>query len=342
MNVQKQFPGLCEKLAGHGHPLVRREYGLRIEKVDAGAAEMVRLAEEGLKVEPLRAILKHRNKEGWWYADHAGGCYKKYEGTVWSLLFAAELGAPVGEERLRASCARFLESCFSPKTGAFESGARASMTIACFVAHACYFLTYFGFGEDERVESAWRWLARNAGADGGMKCMVMDVCLNATCTMAVPKVLKAASLLTPARRKSLLGDALERAIQRLREVDIDRYQPVETGEWNKRIAGKRIAEIRAAKAAMKLSGDYRRKPSWMRFQFPLHYDSDVLEALIYLGRLRVPANAVLKAAAQRVLAAKGEDGWEAGRSLKGKMWADVPMEDDWVTVRALEALSYYG
>jgi hypothetical protein len=342
MNVRRQFPELCAKLAAHPSPLLQRQYLLRIEKVPATTPALARLQEQGLKTEPLRAILTNRNPEGWWYADHAGGVYKKYEGTVWSLLFAAELGAPPDDERLANSCRRFMDRCFVPATGAFESGGRASMNLACFVAHACCFLTYFGCGRDPRVASAFGWLARNVGPDGGMRCPVMDMCLNDTCTMALPKLLKAASLLTPARRKALLGDSLDRAIHRLLDVDIDRYQPVETGEWNQRIAGLRLAEVRQAKAGQKLSGEYRRKPSWMRFQFPLHYDSDLLEALIFLGRLKVPANPTLKAAAERILAASGQDGWRAGRSLRGKLWADLPHEHDWITLRALESLVYYG
>jgi hypothetical protein len=342
MNVQRQFPELCKKLATHPSPLLQRQYLLRIENEPASAPALGQLQIQGLKTAPLQAILAKRNEGGWWYADHAGGVYKKYEGTVWCLLFAAELGAPPEDERLRASCRHFMQRCFVPQTGAFESGGRASRTIACFVAHACYFLTYFGMGADARVERAFRWLARDVGADGGMRCFVMDVCLNATCTMAIPKLLKAASLLTPNRRKSLLGTSVDQAVQRLMDVDIDRYQPVETGQWNKRIAGKPIREIRKSKAEQRLSGEYRRKPSWMRFQFPLHYDSDLLEALISLGRLKVKANSVLKSAAERILAAQENGGWKAGRSLNGKLWADLPFEDDWITLRALEALSYYG
>lgn len=342
MNIQKEFPELCRRLAVHPSPLLRRQFLLRIETVPEDASALCRLQSQGLKTEPLLSTLSHRDAGGWWYSDNAGGTYKKYEGTVWSLLFAAELGAPADEKGLREACLHFMDRCYSAKSGAFESGGRASMNIACFVAHACYFLTHFGFDKDERVVSAFRWLARSVGRDGGMQCFVMDSCLNPTCTMAIPKVLKAASILTPAKRKALLGKSLDQMIQRLLDVDIDGYQPVETSEWNRWIAGKPIAEIRQAKTRWKLSGDLKRKSSWMRFQFPLHYDSDLLEALIFLGRLKVKANPVLKSAARRIVDAKAGDGWRAGRSLRGKLWADLPFEDDWITLRALEALSYYG
>ncbi len=342
MNVEREFPEVCKKLAKHPHPLLKREYFLRIGKMSYDAPDLVQLQKQGLKTQPLQSILANRNSEGWWYSDNAGGVYKKYQGSVWSLLFAAEVGAPPHEKHLREACLHFMDRCYSPVTGAFESGGRASRTIACFVAHSCYFLTYFGFGEDERVQSAFRWLAKDSGGDGGMNCFVMDNCLNETCTMAIPKLLKAASLLTPAQRQKLLGPSLDHAIERLINVEIDRYQPVETTEWNNWIAGRSMAEIRKAKSKQKLSGEFKRKSSWIKFQFPLHYDSDLLESLLFLGRLQVKTNPVLKSAAGRILAAGDHSGWKTGRSLKGKLWADIPFENDWITLRALEVLSFYG
>lgn len=342
MNVQKAFPAICQRLKRHPSALLRRQYLLHIEKMKSSDPELKRLQIASLRQEPIKSILENRKAGGWWYFNGAGGVYKKYQGWVWSLLFAAEMGVSETEPRLRASCEYFMDQCFCKGNGAFENSARVSRTIACFVAHACYFLTYFGFGSDDRVQSSYRWLAGNLGTDGGMKCFVMDVCLNETCTMAIPKFLKAASVLTPSVRKKILGSSVDECVKRLIAVDIDRYQPVEAAEWQKSIYGKPMKEIRRAKAAYKASGEYKRKSSWMRFQFPLHYDSDLLESLIYLGRLNVKKNPVLQSAAQRILLAGTADGWKAGRSLNGKLWADIPFEDDWITLRALEVVSRYA
>lgn len=339
MNVLKKFPDLCKKLEKHPSAALRKQFQLRILK-HPSAQE--RWESEMLEQEPLRSILSNRKAEGWWYMDSPAGVYKKYEGWVWSLLFAAELGAPRREKRLRQSCEYFMEQCFSEKNGAFESAGRPSRTIACFVAHACYFLTYFGYETDPRVKSAFQSLGNNLGSDGGMRCFVMDTCLNETCTMAIPKFLKASSLLTPAERKKLLGSSVEKSASRLFACNIDRYQPVETTQWHKFISGKPLKEIRAAKAKFHVSGEYKIKSTWTRFQFPLHYDSDLLETLIYLGRLKFKSNEALQLAAHRILTAGQRDGWKAGRTLKGKLWSDLPYENDWITLRALEALSYYG
>jgi len=144
-------------------------------------------------------------------------------------------------------------------------------------------------------------------------------------------------------RKRLLGDSVSTALRKLQKIDLDRYQPVEVSEWSKQIKGRRLAEIREMKSAMKLSGEYRSRTSWSRFQFPLHYDSDLLEVLLCFARLGMKKNDVLERGAGRVLELRGKDGfWRARRSLNGKMWADLKTQNDWITLRALEIVAQYG
>ena len=92
----------------------------------------------------------------------------------------------------------------------------------------------------------------------------------------------------------------------------------------------------------KFSGKYKSKPSWSRFQFPLHYDSDLLDILLALGRLGVKNNPAIKNAAQRIYNLKENNRtWKAKRTLNGKMWVDLKYQDDWITLRALEVIRCY-
>lgn len=343
--IPQQFDKLKEKLKNHLSSSLRAEYLIRIEKYEADSPEIKKLRESACNEEPLSSILKNRDKEGWWFSPAPTGVYKKYQGTVWTLLFSAELGAPTEHYDFRDSCSYFMDKCYVKRTGCFSLHTTSSHIFPCFTAHACYFLTYFGFFDDERVQNAFKWLADNLGIDGGMNCYGMDSMLNPTCVMAIPKLLKAASLLTKPQRKKHLGNSLDRAIKKLMDVNLDSYQPVEATEWYKAIRGKRgkgIAEVREMKKRWKLSGKYKKKQNWSKFQFPLHYDSDLLEVLLYLGRLGVKENDVLKDGARRVYDLVGKDGqWHHGRSLKGKMWADLTTEDDWISLRAIEVLQNY-
>ncbi len=200
MNVEHEFQDLCGHLRRHPSALIQRQFDLRIARKPRDKKSLLQLQDRGLREEPLRSILKNRNTAGWWYSHHPSSIYKKYQGTIWSLLFAAEFGAPEKNPLLRESSEVFLDRCHVKETGAFEYDRRPSRTIPCFVAHACCFLVYFGFAKDHRVKNAWRWLESQVAHDGGLQCFVMDSCLNESCTMAVPKYLKAASVLSASER----------------------------------------------------------------------------------------------------------------------------------------------
>jgi len=336
-----EFESIVQRLTEHPSAAVRAHYLTHLQGIDADDPRIRRLREKACAEEPLRSMLKHRNRAGWWYEDTRNGIYKKYEGTVWSLLFAAELGAPPDHPQFRESCAYFLDRCYEPKHGAFSSNGQVSHTIACFVAHACYFLTHFGFGDDERVRNGFLWLSHNFDEDGGMKCFVMDSALLSGCVMALPKFLKATALLSKRQRNALPNRAVERALEKLLEIRLDRYQPVEVTGWNQLIEAKSIAEIRELKKKQKLSGETRAKSSWSRFQFPLHYDSDLLEVMLCFARHGVKSNETLLEGARRIGTLRTESGWRHGRTLNGKMWGSLADQDDWITMRALEVLKAY-
>lgn len=342
MNVQKHFAQLCRKLEQHPLSAIRVQYLRRIAGVRTSDPRIAKLARLACTEEPLRSLLANRNPEGWWYGTYRSDIYRKYRGSSWCLLFAAEFGAPPGHSELRASCRCFLDTAYSTRLDDFTLNGNADGVIPCFSAHSCYFLTYFGFGDDHRVRATWHKLAARLGPDNGMTCRVMDPLLNPTCVMVLPKLLKAATLLTPGQRKKLLGTAVERATAKLMAVDLDRYQPVEAAAWGKETYGRPVSELRQLKKTYPKSGEMQRKPSWMRFQFPLHYDADLIEVLLVLARLGVRRNEVIARGVERLVAAGSGSGWKARRSLNGKLWADVPFQDDWVTLRALEILKKYG
>ena len=342
MDIKEDLKKVLEKLKNHPSSLIKAQYLRRFENKGPADPAVQKLQKAACIEEPLMTIQADRNKEGWWYASNPGAMYKKYQGTSWTLLFAATLGAPPDHSLFRDSCKYFMDKCYVEKIGAFESDRRASRAFTCFTAHASYFLTYFGFFSDERVQNAFKWLASNLGIDGGMNCFVMEVMLNPTCVMVLPKFLKAAQLLRENERKELLRNSVSKAVQKLLDVKIDHYQPVEVTRWNKDVWTKSGKEIRKMKSEMKLSGQYKQKKSWTRFQFPLHYDSDLLEVLITLGRLGIKKNRILQGTAERIYKLRENDGsWKAKRTLNGKMWKDIKYQDDWITLRAIEALMYY-
>jgi hypothetical protein len=87
------------------------------------------------------------------------------------------------------------------------------------------------------------------------------------------------------------------------------------------------------------------KPGWLRFGFPLSYNSDVLEALVALMGVGEPLRPEYEPALEAVRAA-ADPGmrWILRNSLNGKMIADVEKKGQpskWLTLRALRALRHF-
>lgn len=92
------------------------------------------------------------------------------------------------------------------------------------------------------------------------------------------------------------------------------------------------------------------RPGWLKFGFPLMYQSDVLEILWILAELGSsfvdPKEERLADALEAVEKARGKDGrWSPKNSFNGCMRVDVEMKgapSKWLTLRALRALSAFG
>lgn len=93
------------------------------------------------------------------------------------------------------------------------------------------------------------------------------------------------------------------------------------------------------------SSYYKDKPGWLRFGFPLSYNSDALEALLALatvGEMRRPEYEAAIDVVRR--AADPQMRWTMRNSLNGKMLADVETKgapSKWLTLRALQTLSHF-
>jgi hypothetical protein len=93
-------------------------------------------------------------------------------------------------------------------------------------------------------------------------------------------------------------------------------------------------------------GDPKPKQGWLKFGFPLHYNSDVLEAMYALAESGTPMSAALERPLNVVeskMTPKGR--WVMENSLNGKMWVDVETlgkPRKWLTYYALRVLGHFG
>jgi hypothetical protein len=93
-------------------------------------------------------------------------------------------------------------------------------------------------------------------------------------------------------------------------------------------------------------GERDAKRGWLKFGFPLHYNSDTLEAMYALAVAGVPMTEALAGPLQVIRDRRTADGsWLLENSLNGKMWADVEEKgapSKWLTYRGLYVLDHFG
>ncbi len=93
-------------------------------------------------------------------------------------------------------------------------------------------------------------------------------------------------------------------------------------------------------------GNRRPKQGWLKFGFPLHYNSDIMEAMYSLALLGVPMSPGLQKPLQVIRQKMTKEGtWILETSLNGKMLADVEEKgkpSKWLTCFGHHVLSHFG
>jgi hypothetical protein len=151
--------------------------------------------------------------------------------------------------------------------------------------------------------------------------------------------------LWPARAEQLRDDA----VAALRDKQVFRCLPQESREFQDLVWSAPSSERRAVRerfVAEHRELHYKDKPGWLRFGFPLSYNSDALEALVALAGVGEEPRPEYAAALEVVRsAADGEMRWTMRNSLNGKMLSDVEQKGQpsrWLTLRALTVLKHFG
>ncbi len=302
---------------------------------------------------PIKTILHHW--ELFWTAEgEFNHSYKKYQGGYWQIIFLGEMGADGNDERIRKGGEYILNK---RKQGGlyYPSDDGKTKFIHCLSANVLKGLYKLGFGGDERVLEGLENLAGKVAADGGAPCFVLELSLLDDCYMTLPWILNALTLIPPEKRSENIRKAIDICIQKLLEREVYFYVPDQASGWTKRV-GQIYKETTSGSAAKQMRAElpnwkqkvtgYVEKDSWTVLGFPLHYNPDILEALLALKAAGVGKVPQVEKALKAVEKLRLDDGrWKMGRSLNGKMIAEVEAKgkpSKWVTVRALEVLKWFN
>jgi hypothetical protein len=256
----------------------------------------------------------------------------KYKGLVWSLIVLAELGAEFNSQ-IKEQCEYLLTNSqerqdggFSQKTAVRTGGGRITEVIPCLTGNMVWSLIRFGYFEDSRLQKGINWITRyicfNDGVEDGPPVPPYDryeICWGAhTCHMGVVKALKALSAVPMRSRTKEINDTIQKATEFLLIHHI-------------------------YKRSHNLSK--KSKPGWLKFGFPLMYQTDALEILDILTELGVK-DSRMDEAISMVIAKQDDTGrWKMENSYgSDRLLIPIGQKDEqskWITLRAMRVLKRY-
>jgi len=275
-----------------------------------------------MRVGPVRAILDAQSPEGYWVKP-GPGYSPKYRGTVWSVLFLAQLGADGRDERVRRA-ADYVFSHAQAANDAFACNGRPSTSIHCLWGNMVRALLDLGIWGDERLERAVDSLARSVTGEGyewyrrgGVQGpgFVCSANYGLPCGWGAVRALWALNGVPVADRGPAVEAAIQAGVDFLLSYDVARADY----PYQERI-----------------------NSSWFKFGYPLGYVTDVLLNLEALAEAGCGGDPRLDGAVDLVLSKQDEGGrWKLEYSYKGKMWADIEKKgrpSKWVTLRTTRVL----
>ena len=284
-----------------------------------------------MKTGAAAEILDTQNKDGYW-GDPKKFYTAKYKGTVWQLLILAELGADGNDGRVKKGCEFIMANSQDLESGGFAintsvklGGGRHSEVIPCLTGNMVYSFVRLGHLEDPRVQRGIEWVAKYQRFDDGVKSAPtgwpydkFGMCFGRhTCHMGAVKSLKALAEIPAEKRTNAVKQALENG-----------------------------AEYMLIHHIHKKSHDLAKvsKPGWLRFGFPLMYQTDALEILGILTDLGYSDERMQEAIDIVISKQDAQGRWKLENTFNGQLLVDIERKgkpSKWVTLNALRVLKRY-
>jgi hypothetical protein len=336
-------------LVGEDNPPVRyltlTKLLRRSPRTKSVSAARARLMDYGV----TQGILRHARelvKSG----DHDLRRYLwKYNGTCWQLIFLGQFLADGKHPRI----AELAEGVLA------QRGWVAKGVAHCLTANVLTALMRLGFAEHPVVVGETESLAKRVLADDGIDCRTMDYCLLSRCQMAQPKLLLCFAEVRPEKRSAAVVSATKLLVENLLKTQVYIYVPGTLRQWQQ-LAERRpkradlpsgqtakgwLSEQRTKFLSTTGLGTRQPKKGWEKFAFPLHYNSDILEAMYSLALLGIPMKPQLRRPLKVIREKMTPDGtWLMEDSLNGKMLVDVEEKgkpSKWVTYLAYHVLKHF-
>ena len=292
------------------------------------SAEVQEAKKEIMLAGVVPKILAKQREGGYWEAPEKFYT-AKYKGTVWQLIILAELGADGKDPRVQKACEFILENSQDRKSGGFSAwlsvkvgGGRYSGVLPCLTGNMVWSLVRLGFLDDPRVKRAIDWIVQYQRFDDGEawppKIWPYEKATSCfgkhSCHMGVVKSLKALGEIPADKRSKAVVGTVEKGVEYMLKHHIH----------------KRSHNLSRVS-----------KPGWLRFGFPLMYQTDVLEILGILTKLGVKDER-MQEAVDLVLSKQDAQGrWMLENTFNGRFQTNIEQKgasSKWVTLKALSVL----
>lgn len=257
----------------------------------------------------------------------------KYKGLVWQLIVLAELGAESNSQIIE-QCEYLLNNSQETEDGGFamhmaakKGGGRITEVIPCLTGNMIWSLIHFGYVDDPRLQRAINWITRfmrlNDGDEDNPQIPPYDryeMCWGKhTCFMGIVKALKGLSAIPQKKRTSEINDTINK-----------------------------IVDFLLIHHIYKRSHDLSKtsKPGWLKFSFPLMYQTDVLEILDILTGLGITDSRMNDAL--NVIIKKQDDmgRWRTETTSNTDRLliplGEKGLQSKWITLRAIRVLKRYN
>ena len=278
------------------------------------------------------AILAKQKKEGFWEIPE-NFYTAKYKGTVWQLLILAELGVDITNENIKKACEFILNHSQDLESGGFahsasakKGGGRHSEVIPCLTGNMVWSLIRLGYLDDPRVKQAIKWITSYQRFDDGMQESLQGwpydrlkaACLGKhTCHMGAVKALKALSEIPENKRSNEVKNTIVKGVQYVLKHHI--Y--------------KRSHDLNLVA-----------KPGWLKFGFPLMYQTDALEILGILTQLGYRDERMKEAIGVLISKQDDQGRWKLENTFNGRFQVSIEQKgksSKWITLNALRVLKQF-
>jgi hypothetical protein len=322
---------ILEWLLEEDNPSVR--YYTLIDLLDKTQddSEVKNAKDQIMKIGPVPKILEKQNPGGYWFKAEDFYQKTKYKGTVWNFIILAELGADGKDKRIKNTAEFIFKNSQDPMRYGFahrqsqKVGGLPGGVIPCLTGNMIWSLIRFGYIDDKRVQKGIEWITKYQRFDDKDQDLPKDFPYKAhkgcygkhSCHMGVIKSLKALTEIPENKRNSEVKNTIKKGVEYLLIHHI--YKRSHNLE----------------KVSL---------PSWLKLSFPHMYQTDILEILDILTKLKYKDDRMNDALKILISKQDNQGKWNLERTFNDRFLVRIENKgksSKWITLNAIKVLKRY-